>query len=106
MIPCRTEKVDFSQKIYKQKHNQKQNHQKNNSTGRVTRKKQQKEPEKKKHTLRKKNVLLSPWCLTNIPIEISFLINLPAAIVGSLCLKISYTPAVFVISIGKVMNTH
>ena len=49
MIPCRTEKVDFSPKIYKQKHNQKQNHQKNNSTGRVTRKKQQKEPEKK-HT--------------------------------------------------------
>ena len=49
MTPCRTEKVDLSQK----KHNQKPNHQKNNSTGRVTRKIKKKTRKKTKNINKK-----------------------------------------------------
>jgi cation transport ATPase len=46
MTPCRTEKVDFSKKLKKQK--QKQNHQKNKSTGRITRRNKKKQEKTKK----------------------------------------------------------
>ena len=49
MTPCRTEKVDFSKKIKKQKHKQKQNHQKKQ----IDRKNHQKKQEKTKKNKKK-----------------------------------------------------
>ena len=56
MTPCRTEKVDFSNKLKNQKkQKQKQNHQKNKSTGRITRRNKKKTNKNQK--LRKMQVL-------------------------------------------------
>ena len=57
MTPCRTEKVDFSNKLKNQKkQKQKQNHQKNKSTGRITRRNKKKTNKNQK--LRKMQVLI------------------------------------------------
>ena len=55
MTPCRTEKVDFSKKLKKQKHKQKQNHQKNKSTGRITRRNKKKTKKKSKKIKKNQN---------------------------------------------------